>query len=313
MRKSFQNLGLTTRLGLALGGGGARGVAHIGVLRAFEHKHIKISCMSGTSAGAIVAALYAFGKSTEEIRLIFDTLTFSRISNLIPVKLGLSSNQGLAGVIEKELGAVDIQDAPIPLSILCTDLITGESKIFTKGPLAKLVQASCSFPGIYSPVEHENMLLVDGALTENIPVSAAKQLGANFVVAVSLSDIKQHVAMPSGMLEVMNRCFDILVDQVSLENIKSAEYTIYMDLSFMSRFKLSDQDKAINLGFIKTQRLLEKPLIYWLSKPVFDYIHGIKDSFKEFVKSAVTHPQVRSTMFFLQKFLDDLKRRLPKP
>lgn len=282
-----------TKLGLALGGGGARGAAHLGVLRAFADKNIEISCIAGTSVGAFVAALYAFGKSPSQIETVFENLSFLKISSLFPVKLGLSRNQGVHDLLEKELGNARIEEAQIPLAIVCTDLITGHAKVFTRGPLAKIVQASASFPGIYSPIEYHDMILVDGAISENIPVSGVKTLGANFIVGVSLSDYKQHNQKPKGLLDVIGRCFDIIVDQNSIHQMKMSDYMINLDVSFMSRFKLTEKERAITLGYSQTQSLLSRSLWYWWFKPHMDYFYGVIKSLKELFSALFSHPKYK--------------------
>lgn len=294
-----------SKVGVAFGGGGARGIAHIGVIRAFEEGSFSPQCVSGTSAGALVAALYAFGKNAEEIERIFSSLSFSKISSFIPEKMGFVGNHGVAKLLEDELGDVKIEDAKIPLAIICSDLISGELKVFTSGPLALLVQASASFPVIFRPVEYENMLLIDGAFTENVPVSGVKKLGANFVVAVSLSDHKTHISHPKGMFDVVSRCFDILLDDALVEDLNQSNYTIELNLEFMSRFKLDGKEKAIALGYSKGQLMLSRSLWYWWSKPVLDYLHHIQKTAVQLLRALTSHPQLHSLPKLLKRSSED--------
>lgn len=296
-----------TKIGLALGGGGARGIAHIGVLKAFEEHHVRLHCISGTSVGAFIATLFAFGKSATEIEAIFTSLSFRKLSSFSPEKLGFISNNRVERIVIRELGDVYIQDAKIPLAIICTDLISGEKKIFTEGPAALLVQASSSFPGIYSPVAYQNMLLVDGALTENIPVSAARSLGANFIVAVSLSDQKIHVSAPNGVFDVVSRCFDIVVDQASTHPLKEADYTIKLNLTFMSRFKIFEPERAMQIAYASALKMFSKPLIYWWMKPFLDYAWHILMETKHLLEILLRHPKIRAPSFLIklkEKVLD---------
>ena len=301
---------IKTKLGLALSGGGARAIAHIGLLKSFEDHRIKISSISGTSAGAFVAALFAFGKTADEIRTVFESLTFAKISNILPNKFGLSANLGVSEILTETIGLVNIEDAKIPLAILCTDLISGEKRTFTSGPVNKIVQASCSLPGLFSPVEYDNMILVDGALTENVPVSAVKTLGANFVIAVNLSDNKKHRKVPKGMMDVLGRSFDILVDTASEHKIKDATHTLHMDLSFMSPFKLTNSEKGFLIGYNETQKVLSKPLLYWWFKPFSDYTLECIYYLSKLLKSALTHPRLRGTLFFSVNYMKRIQRKL---
>ena len=312
MSKIAEFFEMKSKLGVALGGGGARGIAHIGALKSFEEKKLTISCISGTSAGAFVATLFAFGITSDEIKDIFEGLTFTKISNIFPNKLGLSANLGVADIIRKTIGDKKIEDSKIPLAILCTDLVTGEKKIFTEGPVDKIVQASCSLPGLFSPVKYQDMLLVDGALSENVPVSAIKALGANFILAIRLSDSKLHAKTPTSMLDVLGRSFDILVDNASDHKIKHASHLIYLDLSFMSPFKLSGSERAYELGYKTTQTVLERSLFYWWVKPFSDYIRNFSSSFMRLVKTTLTQPKIRGSLFFSQNYWNIVSKKIFK-
>ncbi len=174
------------KTGLALGGGAALGAAHIGVLKAFREKGIKPDCISGTSIGAFVGAHVAFGtpvEKMEEIALEFDWMdvTAFKLS-----KMGLLSNERLGKRILNDLGKVKIEDAQIPLAMIATDISTGEKVVLKKGPLYKAVMASTCLPGIFTPVDWDGRLLVDGGLCENVPVSPLREMGAERIIAVDL-------------------------------------------------------------------------------------------------------------------------------
>lgn len=284
---------LHAKVGLALGGGGARGIAHVGILRSFRQKHMPIYCLAGTSVGAFIGALFAFNKKPDEIEDIVHSLNFRRISALRLDKLGLINNQPIFDLLMKELGDVRIEDASLPFAIVCTDLISGKKQVFTEGPLALLVQASCCFPGFYSPVKYNDMLLVDGALSENIPVSAVRHLGANFIVAVSLSDHKAHFIQPKGFFEVVSRSFDILVDHASSHILTRASYNIELDLSFMSRFSLQHSEKAIELAYQASHKMLAKPLFYWWIKPFISYVSEIYREIVTLGSALLRHPKIK--------------------
>ena len=282
-----------TRIGLALGGGGARGIAHIGVLKAMSQSDHKIDCIAGTSAGALIATLYAFGLGWFEIKKIFSSLSLSKLGIFSVGSPGLMAGDRVADLVRKHLGDVDIADAEIPLAIVCCDLISGKNVVFTKGPAALLVQASGAFPGLFNPVSYQGMLLVDGFLTENVPVSAVRQLGANFVVAVNLGT--QNYIPPDnlGIRDVVNRSFDILVNNPLDRSASRISYSIELDMSFMDRFKISEVDRPIAMGFQQTQVMLSKSLLYWYFQPIIIYLNGIYNDLGRLFLSLFRKPNLR--------------------
>ena len=157
------------KLGIALGGGAALGAAHVGVLKALFEQGVKPEFISGTSIGAFVAAHVAFGTSIDDLEKIATDLDWLDITGLKLSKLGILSNERLGQSVLDQFGKVDIQDADIPLSMISTDISTGEKVVLNEGPLYKAVMASTCLPGVFTPVEWDNMLLVDGVLCENVP------------------------------------------------------------------------------------------------------------------------------------------------
>lgn len=286
-----------TKIGLALGGGGARGIAHVGVLKAMSESEHQIDCISGTSAGALVAALYAFGKSWEEIQEIFSKLSLSKMGIFSIGSSGIMDGTRFAKLITDHIGDVDIADAQTPLGIVCCDLISGKNIVFTEGPAALLVQASCAFPGLFKPVSYKNMLLVDGFLTENVPVSAVHQLGANFVISVNLSTGAYTAPNKLGIRDVLNRSFDILVDRPAVAGSSRASYYIDLDMSFVDRFKVSDVEKSVNLGYEKTKIMLGRNLLYWYFKPFRIYLFNISQSLYSLYSNIIKSPNIRTPGF----------------
>jgi len=141
------------KIALALGGGAVLGAAHVGVLRALTELDITVSMISGTSIGAFIASLYAFGKSWQEIRDIVYDLDWLDMTSLALSQYGLLSNRKIAGIVVALLGDKNIEEAPIPLSIVATDIGTGKKVILAKGDVALAVMASSCIPGLFKPVE----------------------------------------------------------------------------------------------------------------------------------------------------------------
>ncbi|MBI2548891.1 patatin-like phospholipase family protein [Candidatus Woesearchaeota archaeon] len=185
------------KLGLALGGGCVKGVAHIGVLKVLEREHIPIHAIAGTSIGAFIGALYASGLTAEEIeQIILSTHIQELIDFTIPKKGFITGNK-----IEKYLTTVtkgkNFADLQIPLAIIATELQTGKKVVFTKGNVAHAIRASMSIPGVFTPVKHNDMLLVDGAFVDPVPVEVVRELGATVVIAVDVSQPAAEINLPS--------------------------------------------------------------------------------------------------------------------
>ena len=260
---------LNSSLGIALGGGGARGIAHIGVLRAIEENGIQVSYISGTSIGALVASYYAFGKSIDDISDIGEALDFTSVIGLSLQKRGLFSTRSLEKMIIRDLGDVDIADAKIPLAICTTDISTGEQVILERGNLAKAVCASTAIPGIFVPVEIDNRILVDGGISENVPVSLLDKMGAGFTVGVSLN-AHQEYSPPKDMIAIMSNAIDIAIDLRTIDQLKMADFTISLNLNSYSRMDNSDRfDELYAEGYRCTQESISKLLWYRKGRIVF--------------------------------------------
>src|SRR4029077_19959281 len=174
------------RIGVALGGGFARGIAHLGVLRVLQEENIPVDYVTGTSAGALLAISYASGHTIAEITRQARATRFKDFGNWRLSWMGLASNQKLEHYPRKFLGVSTFEDLRIPLAIAATDLGKGEPVYFTKGPLGPALRASCAYPGMFVPVEMDGRTLVDGFLVAPVPVDALRNMGADVVIAVFL-------------------------------------------------------------------------------------------------------------------------------
>ncbi|MDA9014839.1 patatin-like phospholipase family protein [Porticoccaceae bacterium] len=222
-----------TKVGLALGGGGAKGVAHIGVLKALEEANVKVDYVSGTSVGAMVAAMYAFNISVDTLANIARDLSLSHITTFKFNKTGFFTADPLREILIDHLGEVNIEDAAIPLSIIATDINSGEEVVFTEGPLADAVCASASIPGVYIPMQLDGRTLVDGGIVQSVPVRAVKAMGAGVIIASRLGGIGRYEE-PKNVLDVMRNAFDIALSHRTQEELKQADLLIAMDLSDFS-------------------------------------------------------------------------------
>ena len=236
-----------TRIGLALGGGAARGIAHVGVLKALEEKHIDIACISGTSVGALVGSYYAFGQPVDQIMSIGSTLNLTKMINLTLEKGGLFSTSAIGQMVRRDLGDRNIEDAEIPLAICATDIETGEQVLFREGNLANAICASMAVPGLFVPVVVEGQTLVDGGIVENVPVSALETMGAGILVAVSLTHSELQ-SKPADMMDVVSNAIDIAIGLSTRQQLKKADVVIALKLGQYSR--TNNRDRAEELFMV---------------------------------------------------------------
>lgn len=265
-----------TRIGLALGGGAAKGIAHIGVLKAFEEEHIPIHCISGTSVGALVASYHAFGRPAESILSIGSTLNLSKILNFTLERGGLFSTNAIRDMIHRDLGDVRIEDANIPLAICATDIETGEQLIFREGNLADVVCASMAVPGLFVPVEIGGRVLVDGGLVENVPISPLAKMGAGITVAVDLSHVSRY-PKPDNTFDVITNAINIGIDFNTRKQLKNADIAVPLDLSGYSLTNNADRvEELYQEGYQPMKKTIRRVLWYKRMNVVINLIKAAR-------------------------------------
>jgi len=253
----MRNINRDTRIGLALSGGAVLGAAHIGVLRAVKEYDIPISCITGTSIGAFVASLFAFGKEWEDIRKIALNLRWLDISRISLSKFGLLSNKKLAEVIYDILGQVKFENAKVPLAIIATDISTGERVILKEGDVAASVMASTCIPGLFVPVEIGGRLLVDGGITEIVPVSPLREMGADMVLAVNLV-AKHRRRRPENIIDVLMNSFSFALMNATKLQLVEADVVIAPDLSAYNLMDTDQTPDLIEAGYAEAKSALKE-------------------------------------------------------
>jgi NTE family protein len=199
-------------VGVALGGGFARGIAHIGVLRVLEENEIPIDLLAGTSVGALVGAAYASGTTLDELERQGIVTRFRDFGRWTISRMGMATNERLEVFLRRFTQVSTFEEMKIPFGIVATDLVTGETVCFTKGAVGPALRASCAFPGLFIPVEHDGRMLVDGFLTEQVPTESLRHMGADVIIAVHL-DPGQPDQKPKNTIEVIGRAFSIIQEQ----------------------------------------------------------------------------------------------------
>ena len=199
-------------IGLALGGGFARGMAHIGVLKVLQQEKIPIDFIAGTSVGALIGAAYCSGVSTAELEAIATRVRFKHFARWTLSRYGFASNQRMLGFLNSLLKVKTFEELSIPLAVTATDFSTGKGVVFQSGPLGEPVRASCAYPGMFQPVRINGQLLVDGMLAHAVPTRPLRDMGAGRVLAVHLKGSWTMGDGPRHLFDVIGQCFSIAQD-----------------------------------------------------------------------------------------------------
>jgi NTE family protein len=237
-----------TRIGLALGGGFARGIAHIGVLRAFERHGIPIHCISGVSAGSMVAAAYAGGADTAFIEEIARGMRFRDVARWTLNRMGLAGSDRMAQFLHRLLKERRFERMKIPLAVVATDLVNGAPVVFRdEGDAVLAIRASCSYPGLFQPVRVNGHCLVDGYVVCDVPVAPLRQMGATHVIAVHLPSPAGGVD-PANMFAVVNRCFQVMGRRLEQEWRSGADLVIEPKVEDVGWDSFTSTSDLIRLG-----------------------------------------------------------------
>ncbi len=196
-------------IGLALGGGFARGLAHIGVLKVFEEEKIPIHLVAGTSVGSVIGAAYCGGMSPKEMEEVASLVRFKDFARWTLSRYGLASNDRMAHFLERVLKVKTFEELRVPLAVAATDFVSGDGVVFRSGPLVDPVRASCAYPGMFLPVNVNGRLMVDGLLGHAVPTRPLREMGADRVVAVYLAAHWVNLEGPRHIFDVIGQCFSI--------------------------------------------------------------------------------------------------------
>jgi NTE family protein len=235
-------------IGLALGGGFARGFAHLGVLQVLEQNKIPIAGIAGTSVGSILGAAYASGAPLARIIATCRTLRFRDIGRWRVSKLGLASNDRLGSLIEHVFDSKEFEDLRIPMAIVATDLNNGEPVVLRHGRLVDAIRASCAFPGLFEPVEIGTRCLADGGLVAPVPTRAARELGAGYVLGVSVGIQDGHRGAPSTVFQVVARAVSAAQKHQLEVWERHADLVLRPDVQSLAWDDFNRADEAIEAG-----------------------------------------------------------------
>jgi NTE family protein len=237
------------RIGLALGGGAARGFAHIGVIQVLEEAGIQPSMVAGTSAGSLVAAIYASGKTGAQLQRVADTMEEATIADwTLPIfSRGMLRGEALARYVNTQVGGKLVENMPLPLGIVATDLNSGQSVLFQRGDTGTAVRASSAVPAVFQPVKISGREYVDGGLVSPVPVRAARSMGAELVIAVDISSPPDG-NLAGGTLEILMQTFSIMGKSINSLELKDADVVVRPSLVGVSSSDFGARKRSIEAG-----------------------------------------------------------------
>jgi len=250
------------KLGIALGGGGAKGYAHIGVLKTFNRLGIEFDVISGTSIGALVGAVYASGNldRLEEITTKFSVIDIPLLLSPTISKQGFFSGKKIGEILKEIIPESNIEELPKSYSAVCVDLNKPQIVTLTKGNLVTAVRASISIPGIFTPIKSGDQLLVDGGVLEPVPVEAVRNMGADIVIAVDLlSKSKQFKNLQDGTIIDIIQKTSIATQQGLTKfrmQLHPPDLVIEPDVSDLGILDFKNGKKVIKVGESETERMI---------------------------------------------------------
>lgn len=235
------------KIGLALGAGAARGLAHIGVLQVLEEEKIPIDLVVGTSIGSLIGAFYAAGNDLYMLGRLAEHLQWKHLADFTFCKNGLINGKEFFDFICLLTQNKQFTDLDLPFAAVATDIESGEEVVLQEGLVAKAVRASISVPGIFTPVQIDNRLLVDGAVVSNLPVKATKQLGADVVIAVDVAgDLKAN--RTSNIVEIILQTISIMDYEIAKLKATEADFIIRPAVGDMAVTAIHRSQECISLG-----------------------------------------------------------------
>lgn len=248
----------TATIGLVLSGGGYRGVAHAGAIKAFEEFGIVPTCISGTSSGALVGALYAANYAPEEIVKFFKKVKLFEFSRYALNKPGWVDTDTFRGFLRSYFPENSFTQLPKKLFVTTTDLLSGNGRVFSSGPLIDALLASASFPGVFSPVSIENGFYVDGGILDNFPIDPIKECTHLYGVYVSPISAMTTADFKHSY-DVINRALHLRMNAASVTKFSECDMVVYPEeLSKFNLFNAKNADELFEIGYSRTRASLDK-------------------------------------------------------
>lgn len=236
-------------IGIALSGGTAKSVAHVGVLKALQEAGIHVDYITGTSGGSIVASMFATGMPISSMEAVATTMSWRKLVALRITKLGFVSSARIEEFVKEVIGDISFADLRIPATVVAANLVTGEKREFRSGPVALAVRASCSIPQIYLPVEIDGEYYVDGGVAEYLPVETLSAMGCDFCIASHLGPVNPAYRRPHHILHLVMQVTGLMARKNYVYSLQQADFVIHPNLDGFSSFDFNNSDKMIELGY----------------------------------------------------------------
>ena len=248
MKHIFNLFKRKIKIGVAFGGGGAKGITHIGVIKAFQEFGLDFDYVAGTSVGSIMGACYANNMKYDEILKIAKTLKTSdiRTSKLFFIP---SKTEGIETMMKDTFGDINIENLKKPFSCVAVDIKSTKELCISKGNLSKAVAGSCCVPGVFQPVEFGDYLLCDGGLQNNIPANIPRFFGCDYVIAVDCNSTRTYGTDSSKTLDVLACSIRILMKSNSIKGYMNADLTIASDTKKFKSTELQGLDEMVDIGY----------------------------------------------------------------
>ncbi len=235
------------KIGLALGSGGARGFAHLGAIKVLKEAGIPIDFIAGSSMGAMVGCFYGAGLDIDRLYKLSKAFRRKYYLDFTVPKMGFVAGKRVKELIRIFTHGKNLEELDIPVNVVATDLMTGEKVVFNKGPIAEAVRASISIPGIFVPEKLNGRLLVDGGVVDRIPVSVAKEMGADIVIAIDVSHVKTNAEITS-IYDVIMQSLDIMQMELVTHREIESDFMIRPRVEMYSSRAFTNIDEIIKIG-----------------------------------------------------------------
>lgn len=258
------------KIALVLGGGAARGFAHIGVIRALEQEKIPIDMVVGTSVGSLIGAMYAYQANSFELEWMAFSLEKDHLFDYAILSLSMGPVKGdkLEEFVASKIPVRNIEDLKLPFAAVATDLNRGTRVVLDRGPLARAVRASCAIPGVFQPVVHQGRMLVDGGIIDNIPISVAREKGADIVIAVDISENVTNYNI-TNLADVTLQAVAIMFRENVGYKKKDADILITPAVGNVGMLDFTQKKFCMQAGIEATQRAIpeiRKAIELWTTK-----------------------------------------------
>jgi NTE family protein len=245
-------------VGLALGGGMARGCAHVGVLRELEKHQIPIDIIAGTSVGSLIGGAYAAGLAPDQIEELALSISWNHLGRVTISRLGFYDSKRTEDYVRANFPVTEFEKTRLPFGAVATDLQTGKMVVFTEGSLPLAIRASCAMPIFYTPVLVNGRMMVDGGLVGHIPASVARMMGADIVIAVDVNSQHLPIPQPTHMFSVMSQALSIMGRSAVSYLYTDADVVVRPEIERVRPDDLSKAAEMIKAGEEATRRVIPK-------------------------------------------------------